>query len=58
MRPTVGIFLDGDGADTYRRTSVMSPPEGNDRVWNQRIHMEAPLERGFGGDATGATLGL
>lgn len=57
MRSTVGIFLDGDGADAYRRT-VMGAPEGNDRLWNQRIHMEAPLERGFGGDATGASLGL
>lgn len=58
MRSTVGIFLDGDGTDIYRRPTVMSPPEGNDRVWNQRTHTEAPLERGFGADATGATLGL
>ncbi len=57
MRPTVGIFLDADGADTYRRM-IMSPPEGNDRVWNQRIHTEAPSERGFGADGTSASLGF
>lgn len=57
MRPTVGIFLDADGADTYRRT-IMGAPEGNDRTWSQRIHPEAPSERGFGADATGARTGL
>ena len=56
MRPTVGVFLDGDGTDRYERM----PPgmEGDDRTWTQRIHPEAPSERGFGADATGARLGL
>jgi hypothetical protein len=55
MRPTAGIFLDGAGADTYDRMPV--GPVGNDRVWSQRIHPEAPSERGFGADGVG-TLGL
>jgi hypothetical protein len=56
MRPTVGVFLDGDGTDRYER---MTPAmEGNDRTWTQRTHMEAPSERGFGADATGARLGV
>jgi len=56
MRPTVGLFLDADGRDTYTRTP--GDPVANDRVWSQRIHPEAPSERGFGADATGARTGL
>ena len=55
MRPTAGIFLDGAGTDTYDR--MPAGPVGNDRVWSQRIHPEAPSERGFGADGVG-TLGL
>lgn len=55
MRPTVGIFLDGGGDDTYDR--MPAGPVGNDRSWSQRIHPEAPLERGVGVDGAGA-LGL
>ena len=56
MRPTVGLFLDADGRDTYTRSPA--GPVGNDRTWTQRIHPEAPSERGFGADATGARTGL
>jgi hypothetical protein len=56
MRPTVGIFLDADGRDTYTRAPA--GPVGEGRVWSQRIHPEAPSERGFGADATGARTGL
>lgn len=55
MRPTAGIFLDAAGSDTYDR--MPAGPVGNDRVWSQRIHPEAPSERGFGADGLGA-LGL
>jgi hypothetical protein len=55
MRPTAGIFLDGQGNDAYDR--MPAGPVGNDRVWSQRIHPEAPSERGFGADGAGA-LGL
>ncbi len=54
-RPTVGLFLDGGGRDTYRRPTVTMAPEGDDRAWTQRIHPEAPSERGFGIDGTGDT---
>lgn len=56
MRPTVGVFLDADGRDTYTRAPA--GPVGEGRVWSQRIHPEAPSERGFGADATGARTGL
>lgn len=55
MRPTVGLFLDGGGADSYDRVPL--GPVGNDRVWAQRIHPEAMLERGFGADGS-APLGV
>lgn len=56
MRPTVGIFLDSGGIDRYER--AMPGSEGNDRLWIQRVHREAPSERGFGADAMDARAGV
>ena len=50
MRPTVGLFLDGGGDDTYDRMPM--GPVGNGLAWSQRIHPEAPLERGMGADGS------
>lgn len=53
-RPTVGVFVDGSGHDTYVR-NVGSTPIENDSRWTQRVHQEAPSERGFGVDGEGPT---
>lgn len=58
MRPTVGIFLDGAGLDTYLRSGVVMDPVGNNATWVQRIHPEALSEIGMGADGTTTTLGL
>ncbi|MBI5516488.1 MAG: hypothetical protein HY909_22075 [Deltaproteobacteria bacterium] len=56
MRPTVGLFLDAAGNDTYTRPTVT--PVRNDGAWSQRIHAEAMSETGMGADGTGLPLGL
>jgi hypothetical protein len=58
MRPTVGVFLDGAGMDTYERAGVAMDPVRNEATWQQRIHPEASSETGLGADGTGAALGL
>ena len=57
-RPTVGIFLDRGGADTYRQAGATMVLPTNDRVWTQRIHPEASSERGFGADVGVTAAGL
>lgn len=52
MRPTVGIFLDGGGMDSYRRATMT--PVRNEATWSQRQHTEAPSETGVGADGTSA----
>ena len=57
-RPTVGIFLDRGGRDSYRQGTATAVAPMNDRAWTQRIHPEAPSERGFGVDVSSTTQGL
>jgi len=57
-RPTVGIFLDRGGRDSYRQGTTTAVAPMNDRAWTQRIHPEAPSERGFGVDVSATTQGL
>lgn len=57
-RPTVGIFLDRGGRDTYRQGTMTTVVPTNDRAWTQRIHPEAPSERGFGVDVSSTAQGL
>ena len=56
MRLTAGIFLDGDGMDTYTRPMVT--PVANNTAWSQRTHPDQPMEIGVGADGTHATLGF
>jgi hypothetical protein len=57
-RPTVGIFVDANGTDTYQRPTVT--PAANDTLWTQRIHDAMPAvanERGMAGDDTSGRAG-
>lgn len=56
MRATVGIFLDTGGRDTYQRSP--EAPLANDTRWFQRVHAEAPSERGFGVDGQHPAVGF
>jgi hypothetical protein len=57
-RPTAGIFLDGGGRDAYTQAGVTMVLPTNDRAWTQRVHPEAPSERGFGADVAASPMGL
>jgi hypothetical protein len=57
-RPTAGIFLDGGGRDAYRQGALTTLAPANDRTWSQRVHPEAPSERGFGADVAASPQGL
>lgn len=57
-RPTAGIFLDRGGRDSYRQGAIMTAVPTNDRAWTQRVHPEAPSERGFGVDVASTAQGL
>jgi hypothetical protein len=53
---TLGVFLEGGGADVYARPSVtVTPADGT--TWSQSLHT-GEGERGFGLDTTGAPIGL
>ena len=50
MSPTLGLFMDADGADTY--TDPMTPPPANDTTWTQS-HTGGASEQGAGVDRAG-----
>lgn len=54
--PTVGMFLDCNGTDTYDRpdTSIM----GNDTTWQQKRHPDSSSETGLGGDTSTQPCGI
>lgn len=57
--PTMGLFLDADGDDTYVRPDTTRPAD--DALWTQRMHAAAPvmeLEWGAGVDRTAGVTGL
>lgn len=53
---SLGVFLDGDGADVYARPSMTVTP-ADDTMWTQSLHT-GEGERGFGLDTTGGAFGL
>ena len=53
---SLGVFLDGDGADVYARPSATVTPT-NDAMWTQSLHT-GEGERGFGLDTSGGASGL
>ena len=58
VRPTVGLFVDSLGTDSYQRPTA--PPPANNALWTQRNHPNAPVgqnERGFGADDTSGRTG-
>ncbi len=56
MAKTVGIFLEGDGTDSYSRPDVT--PVANDAIWRQQWHADEPSEEGIGVDRAATPLGL
>ncbi|MBN1770470.1 MAG: hypothetical protein JXB32_04345 [Deltaproteobacteria bacterium] len=57
--PTMGLFLDADGVDTYVRPDTTRTT--NDALWTQRMHPTAPVmewEWGAGVDRSAGVTGL
>ncbi|MBI5499815.1 MAG: hypothetical protein HY907_06205 [Deltaproteobacteria bacterium] len=57
--PTMGLFFDADGDDTYTRPDTAVPAD--DSLWTQRVHDTDPIEEfeyGAGVDRTAGIVGL
>jgi hypothetical protein len=54
--PTIGMFMDCGGTDTYDRPDTARP--GNDVTWQQEMHPDSSSETGLGGDTSTMPCGL